>query len=117
MNAVSNRSRWWHQLVDLVTGQVSPPGELAEHTFAVGACLVDHLPTLLLGDVHLVLRQLGSLAAAPRRLHLGILPEAGRLLGCLAEHRRRALLGPSADLSSTLVRGVHDARRLLAEQA
>ncbi len=43
-----------HQLFDLLPGELTTTGELAEHPLAVRPRLVDHLPTLLLGH-----RQLG----------------------------------------------------------
>ena len=104
------------QLLDLLARQFTSACELAEHAFAVGACLVDHLAALLLGH-----RQLGfgvgcRIGATTRRLDLGLLAHARCLVTRFAQQLRGALFGLLADLGGALAcRGQHPCR-LLTEQ-
>jgi hypothetical protein len=75
-----------HQLLDLLTRQLAAAGELAEHPLAIGACLVDHLTTLLLGHDQFRLGVGGRILAATSGLDLGLFTQPLRLIRCLAQH-------------------------------
>ena len=105
-----------HEVLELLAGQLPPAGQLAEHTLAVGPCLLDHLPALLLGHRPFGLGVGQGVAAPARRFEVGLLALALGLLGGLAQQSRGAFLGLGADRGGALAGGGEDARRLLAEQ-
>ena len=105
------------QLLDLLAGQLAAARQLGEHPLAVGAGLLDHLPTLLLGHRQLGLGVGGGVGAAAAGLEVGLLAQPLGLVGGLAQQPRRAVLGLDADRRAALAGGLQEARRLLAEQA
>ncbi len=104
------------QLFDLFAGEFAATGEFAEDAVAVRTRLVDHLAALLFGHRQLGLGVRGGVRAAARRLDLGLLADAGRLVARLTQHLRGALLGLLADLGSAFAGGGEHAGRLLTEQ-
>ena len=104
------------QLFDLLAGQLASTCQLAEHSLAIRPGLVDHLATLLLGHRQLGLGVGSGIRAPPRRLDLGFLAHAGRLVARLGEELRCALLGLLTDLCGALAGGGEHACGLLAQQ-
>ena len=104
------------QLFDLLAGEFPATGEFAEHALAVGTGLVDHLAALLLRHRQFGLGVRCGVRPAARRLDLGLLAHAGRLVARLAEQLRGALLGLLADLRSALACGGEHPGRLLTQQ-
>ena len=105
------------QLVDLLAGEVAAARQLAEHSLAVGASLLDHLPALLLGHLQLGLGVLLGVAAPAGSLAVGLVAEVLGILACLAHHSFGGFLRLGPDRRGALARRLEDARRLLAEQA
>ena len=104
------------QLLDLLAGQLTTAGKLAEHTLAIRTSLVDHLAALLLCHGQLGLGVGRRVGAPTRRLDPGLLPHSGRLVGGLTQHLRGGLFGFLADLDSALACGGQHSGRLFAEQ-
>ena len=75
------------ELLDLLAGHLAATGEFAEHTLAVGAGLVHHVAALLLGHLQLGLGVGGRVLATAGRFDLGLLAQALRLVGGLAQRR------------------------------
>ena len=104
------------ELFDLLAGHLAATGELAQHPLAVGAGFVDHVAALLLGHRQLGFGIGGGVLATAGSFDLGFLAHPLGLVGGLAQHARRVLLGADLDLRGGLACGGEDARRLLAEQ-
>ncbi len=105
------------QLLDLLACQLATTGQLTEHALAVGARLVDHLATLLLGHRQLCLGVGTGVGSAARRFDLGFFAHARGLVGRLGEHLGGRLLRLLADLDGTLAGGGQHPRRLFTEHA
>ena len=105
------------QLVDLLAGEVAALGQLAERPLPVGPRLLDHLAALLLGHRDLGLGVCLGVPQALRGLGLGGVAQLLRGLGRLPNRALGGLLGLDADGAAALARHLHDACRLLAEQA
>ena len=103
------------QDLDLLTGQIPAPGQVAEDALADGPGLRDHLPALELGRLDLALGLVLRLLAAPGGLDLGVAPEPGRVELGVAQQPARGLVRSGPDLCRRLVGRGQDARRLLTE--
>jgi hypothetical protein len=103
-------------LLDLLACEFASAGELTQHPLAVGAGLIDHLATLLLGHRQFGLGVGGGVRTSARCLDLCFLSHAGGLVAGLAQQLRGALLGFLADLGGALARRRQHPRGLLAEQ-
>ena len=106
-----------HQLFDLLAGELTTTGELAEHPLAIRPRFVDHLPTLLLGHRQLGFGIGGGVGSTSRRLDLGLLAHPHRLVARLAQETRRVEFRFLADLGGRLASGRQHPRRLLTEEA
>ena len=105
------------ELVDLLAREITAARQLAQRPLAVGAGLLHHLATLLLGHRQLGLGVgLGVLALAGRFL-IGLLAQRSRFVLGLAEQTLGGFLGLVADRRRALAGGLHDASGLLTEQA
>ncbi len=106
-----------HQLFDLLAGQFAATSQLAEHTLAIRTGLVDHLATLLLGHDELGFGVGRRILASTCRLDFGFFAQTLGLVGGLAEHPRRGVLGANLDLRRRLACRLQDACGLFAEHS
>ena len=106
-----------HQLLNLLASQLTTASQFAQHPFAIGACLVDHFAALLLGHLQFRFSVGAGVLATTRRLDFRFLAQALCLIGGLAQHPRRAILGAHLDLIRSLASRGKNSNSFLTQHA
>ncbi len=104
-----------HQILDLLAGQFAATRDVGENTLAIGAGLLDHVATLLLGHQHLGLRVSGRVLATAGTFELGFLADSGGVLGGITQQALGGFLGPGPDLARGFPGRLNDAGGLFAQ--
>ena len=104
------------ELFNLLTCQLTTTRQFAQHTLAIGTCLVHHVAALLLGHLHFGFGVGRRVLTATSRLDLGLLTKALSFVGCFAQQPGAAVFGAGLDLHCGFTRRLQYACSFFAEQ-